>query len=177
MKHTKIHWSNLIIGILLIILGVATLSQPAANLLSLSILFGFGAFIKGFIDLYEASVYRKVTGHHLGSMILVGILDIIIGIILLMQLNITAATLPYVFSIWMIVDSVLSLFRYDVLDSVSTGHYVLSIIVSILGIALGILLFLNPVIAALSLAILISLYFLMFGCFNIYLAFTQHRYL
>lgn len=176
MKKAKFGWANLIIGLLLIILGFVSVLQPESNLISLALLFGVVAIVKGVLDIFEAQEYKQLTGSKVTGLTFLGILDVILGILLISNYNITAATLPFIFSIWFIVDSFVGLFRFDILGSRASGHYIINLILSIFGIILGFMLLFNPLTAALTLSFMISFYFFIFGLMNIFIAFSHANY-
>lgn len=175
MMKKQFGWGNLLIGILLIILGFVSLSEPESNLLALSAIFGTAAIVKGLLDIWEAVVFGKLSGSRITGFIILGVIDMLIGIYFLTNLALTAAVLPFVFAIWFIADSFTNLFRFDFLSVVSTGYYVTNLLLSILGILVGVMLLYYPSAAVLSITILISSYFFIFGIMNIWLAFNHYR--
>ena len=112
-----------------------------------------------------------MLGYKAYAPIILGIIDILIGVYLLFNLNIGVAVLPFVFAIWFLFDSIFGLFTLDFAKRVSTGYFWFTLIVDVLGIILGVMLLFNPLSSALTLSFLVGFYFMMFGISNIVYAF------
>ncbi|HPJ00889.1 MAG TPA: DUF308 domain-containing protein, partial [Enterococcus sp.] len=100
-----------------------------------------------------------------------GIFDLIIGIYLFFNVEIGLLALPFIFAIWFIVDSIISLAEADIFKSASKGYYWFVVILNIIGIILGVMLFFNPIVSAFTLAFLVGFYLMMIGISLIAFAF------
>ena len=108
MKNsTKIYMG--ITGILLIALGIICICNPGATILSTSIIIGILTLASGISTLFT---WFKLNGIiPAGNIFLSGVLQIILGIILLKHNLIAAATLPIVFSCWIMVEGIILAIR------------------------------------------------------------------
>lgn len=161
-KEQSFNWGLLILGILFIIISVFAFRNPTASILTVVYLFGFGALFKG---IYEIFIHRRVKNMdaYSNGLLILGIIDIILGLIILFNIFGGIIALPYIFGIWFIIDSIGTLATAGALRQVSTGRYWLAIIFGILGIIVGIALFMNPITAYAVISLLVGFYFLITG--------------
>ncbi|QQK07136.1 HdeD family acid-resistance protein [Miniphocaeibacter halophilus] len=173
---SKFNWENLIIGIIFIITSLIAFRDPTANLLAIVMVFGISALFDGVFQLFIRRRIRKVTGYRSTFITVIGVINLLIGILLLFNLYGSAAALPYVFSFWFIIRSIEGLLNSGLAKIVSNGYYWFKVIVNILGIIVGILLLKNPFSAVLTITYLVGFYFMLFGILNIIEAFAETRY-
>lgn len=159
-----------LLGILFIILSIIAFNNPIADLLGLTYYFGFVAIIKGFICIFDKGAADRGE-KRLRHDVLLGIVDIIIGLLILFNIFTTAVLIVYLFSIWFIVDCVIGLINIGRAKRISTAYYWFSLVVNVIGILIGIALFFNPLVSFLTIAFLIGLYFLIMGINYLVLAF------
>ena len=86
-----------------------------------------------------------------------------IGLFLLFNMTVGILALPYIFSVWFIIDSIGELIVSDIFKSINTGYYWFKIILNILGLVLGIMMLFNPIVSALTLSLIVGFYFLSSG--------------
>lgn len=161
--NNKFNWGSFLLGIGFLLVAYVTLHNPGSSLLSIVLLFGVAAIVKGVFELTVRSRILKVMNQQHIWAIVLGILDIILGIYLLFNLNIGLTVLPFVFAIWFIADSITGLVMTQFVKGINKPLFVLTAIVNVLGIILGVALLFNPITSALTLASLVSFYFLMTG--------------
>ena len=100
-------WLLLIIGIALFAVGVLIFVYPAQSYLGMSLVFGWLMLISGILEVVLSSANKHfITGR--GWMMAGGIIEIILGIILIFNVGLSAATLP-IGSGWTIFTGVLLL--------------------------------------------------------------------
>lgn len=167
----SIDWPALILGVLFILVSLLSFSDPVGNLVSLVMFFAIFAILKGIYELLARNALRNLTGYKAYLPIIVGIIDIIVGIYLLLNLNIGVSILPYIFAIWFIVDSIFGLFTLDLAKIFSRGYFWFALIMDVLGIILGFMMLSNPLVSALTLSFLVGTYLMLFGITQIIYAF------
>lgn len=175
MTNTKksFSWGEFLLGILFVIVGFIAFSDPAGNLMGLTIVFGIVAVIKGIYELFFRSLVKEFIGLNGTWLTVLGIIDLVIGILFLFNLYKGMMILPYLFAIWIIVDSVFNLFMLGYYKAQGTGQYWFALIISIVTILIGIFLFFDPIVAALTLSFLVGVYFVWFGILAIISAFSE----
>ena len=93
-------WLLLIVGIALFAVGVLTFVFPAQSYLGMSLVFGWLMLISGILEVVLSSANRHfITGR--GWMMAGGIIEIILGIILIFNVGLSAATLPIFLGFWL----------------------------------------------------------------------------
>ncbi|MBL1225510.1 HdeD family acid-resistance protein [Enterococcus sp. BWR-S5] len=170
-RKSGLDWGSLLLGVLFVIISLMSFQDPAGNLLAIVMVFAVFAIIKGVFEIFVRNRLKELTGFKSYTPLILGVIDIILGVYLLFNLQIGMAVLPYVFAIWFILDSFFNLFTLDLAKAFHTGYYWLSLIVDVLGILLGVMLLFNPLSSALTLSFLVGFYFMMFGITYIVYAF------
>lgn len=166
-------WPEFITGIVFLVAAYFVAKQPKAALLSLVFIFAVAALLSGITTFAGLGKLRRDTGMRANFALVFAILDIVVGIIFIMKPTVGLVTLGYLFAFWFIIDSLERLTVASVLRNFGTGYYVLSIILDILGLVMGILLLFNPMIAILSINLLLAIYFAIFGINAILIAFAR----
>ncbi|MCB5951229.1 DUF308 domain-containing protein [Enterococcus sp. BWT-B8] len=171
--RSGLDWGSLLLGILFVMTALLSFQDPAGNLLAIVIVFAIFAIFKGIFEIFVRNRLKELVGYKSYVPVILGIIDIIVGIYLLFNLGVGVSVLPYVFAIWFILDSFINLFTLDLARAFSAGYYWFSLIVDILGIALGFVLLFNPLSSALTLSFLVGFYFIIFGITYIVYGFRQ----
>ena len=174
-EKKSVDWISLITGICFIIVSFIAFKNPYASLASLVIYFGIIAIVKG---VGGVLIYKKIkdfTRLNIKLFFWISIIDIILGLILLFNVESAVLIIPYVFSIWFIIDSIndISFGRY--LRFVPGGLYHLNIIINIITLILGIMMLYNPLRASFTVEFLIGMYLTISGVKYIAYAF-KHEY-
>ena len=165
MKAGKKIWLC-IIGILLIALGVYCITKPNVTLVSAAYILGLLTLFTGifkFVFTFKTQAFMPNSG----TRMLVALLDIFCGYFLLFNLLGTAATLPFVFALWVIIKGigiVVASFDYK---KVGFPFWWALLLLGIIGVLLGILGFRNMDVTAVTLSTLISIGVILFGMANI----------
>ena len=89
MRTDKVKWTELITGILLILLGIYSLIRPVGMLTGVTIIYGLFAVITGIADIAFYVRMERRTGFGPAVSLVTGILSVLAGILILC--NISAA--------------------------------------------------------------------------------------
>ena len=168
-QRTMIKWSEIIVGIIFLIAAYFAFISPVTTLLSFAILFGLAAIFRGIIAIIGYSDLKKITGQNATLALVIGILEIIVGIVFLFNMGLAVSVLAYTFAFWFIIDSVSGLLNVNRTRALGNGAYWFSFIINLLGVVIGISLLFNPITAGLTLSFLVGFYFLLFGIESIVL--------
>lgn len=174
-KSFGFDWGQFITGILFLIAAFVVMRYPLATLKTVTFIFAVVAIIRGIAILAEYSTLRQLTGKLAWVSLLMGIFDLVIGVIFLVNSNFGVATITMMFAIWFLVDSVGSLFNVGHLRIAGTGWFVLYLVLDILAVIVSLMLFMQPVVAAITLVTLLSMFFVLFGIECIVLAFARRN--
>lgn len=171
----KFNWVALLVGIILIVISIFVLRNPAATILTLTILFGIIAIIRGIMLIVAYYRFKELTSFKLVIGLIIGILLVAIGIVFLAWQDLAARVFAYLVAIGFIVEAINNLLNSDLVRPAGKGIYALCIISSILLLAGGIILILNPLIIGLSISLLIGLSLMLSGIDHIIFAFSKPR--
>lgn len=100
-QAVRFWWLSLLIGIALFILGILVFVFPAQSYLGMSLLFGWVMLVTGILEVVLSTANRHfVTGR--GWILAGGIIEIILGLILIFNVALSAATLPLFLGFWLL---------------------------------------------------------------------------
>lgn len=103
-KAIKHWWLLLLLGITIFVFGVITLAYPAESYLALSLAFGFLILASGVVSIVLAFTNDNVLLGK-GWIFALGIIEILLGIILIFAIEITLVTLPILLGFWLLLRS------------------------------------------------------------------------
>ena len=83
----KLKWSSLIMGTLLLIVAVIIFSYPVKNFYTLTWLIGLFILINGVIQLLFRRTARALAGSGSGLIVVIGIIDIIFGLLVIFNVS------------------------------------------------------------------------------------------
>ena len=148
-------WS-LITGVLMVILGLYIWVNPLVSILMVALYLGVtfivigSSYIGMFFD-YKSSGY-----------LIVGLLDIFIGIIFVCNLGISVETLPVIFALWSLTIGTIQLVNaWNLRHSVFNFGW--NITVGLIGIIFAFLILSYPIIGTITITMLIGGYIMLFG--------------
>lgn len=151
---------HLLAGIVMALLGIYVWFNPVASLVGLALYLGICFIIVGAAYLTVSFSFQS------GWYLLVGILDILVGIIMVANLGITAASLPVIFALWCLAVGVIQLTASFRLKKEGLS-WSWSLAAGILGILFAFLILGNPLVGAMTITTLMGLYILLYGLIEI----------
>ncbi|HTE26921.1 HdeD family acid-resistance protein [Flavitalea sp.] len=160
-------WVFLLRALLFLIAGFLTFRYPIESYLTLSILMGVTMLLTGIIEMVYALSNRKTNGW--GLRLFAAIVDLILGIILVMNIGLSMAVLPFFVGLWFLFRGITLLsFSGIARDTASMAWMIAG---GILLISVALLIMIQPVIGALTIITWTAIGFFAAGIFNIVLAF------
>lgn len=164
-------WFSLVVGIILVIAGIASFMRPDATLKFVSICLGIGLLVKGIYELWFRQGINNWFGEKSGWLLFMGIVDIILGLLFIFRAASGVVVIAYIFAFWFIFDSIAEIATANYFKRLNRGYYVAMLILNVLALLVGFVLLFNPLIAASTLVLLISFYLLLIGFIKIIQAF------
>lgn len=155
----KLKWSSLIMGTLLLIVAVIIFSYPVKNFYTLTWLIGLFILINGVIQLLFRRAARALAGSGSGLIVVIGIIDIIFGLLVIFNVGASLTFFIFMFAAWFIVSSIIGLMTISKQSRLKG----LSIIVNVLGLLLGIILLFNPMMGMILVSTMIAITFAILG--------------
>ncbi|SDF57434.1 HdeD family acid-resistance protein [Desulfovibrio legallii] len=166
-RSNKFDWTCLLIGVLFLFVALVAFRNPAANLAAITIVFALAALFKGLLLI-------RYRGESLMRLI-VGVLDVAIGVVFLINLGFSMAIMPYIFAFWFIMTSIDALVYSWPLRLLNRGLYIFTLVLNVLCVLLGFFMAANPVSSILTMSFLAGFYFMSAGIVSILLAFGRPR--
>ncbi|MCF1626485.1 HdeD family acid-resistance protein [Tetragenococcus koreensis] len=163
----SINWGGLILGILFILISLLSFGNPGGSLSAVVILFAILAVINGIFSIIIRNQIKNMTGFRATAFLVLGIVELILGIVLMFNLSAGIIAITYIFAIWFIADSIRNLFVLDHVRTFGSRHYWLTLFLNLIGILVGFMLFFDPIVSALTISFLVGFYFMLIGIFYI----------
>ncbi|WP_368679706.1 HdeD family acid-resistance protein [Staphylococcus pseudoxylosus] len=162
-QSSTIKWSSLIIGVIFLVIGVFIISFPEENLFAITWLIGLLFIINGFLEIFIRQVIKRTAQQSSTMFILLGIFNIIFGLLILFNVVTSTTFIVYLFAIWFIINATFNMFNVTPVEKSNKTFHIISILLNIIAILFGIILLFNPLIAAFIIAIFISAVFFIIG--------------
>lgn len=166
----KIDISQLITGILSIIIGILVLRNPRIGIIGVALFLAIATIFQGFSMIYKNYRIKENSGKGDNLYLFGGLINILFGIGLLLSFKFKIISVPLIFSIWIIIESIIGIYRiFTITNSFSILTFI-SAVVFIIGLIAGIMLLKDSFVATMAVTYIIVLYFIVDGIKNIYLA-------
>jgi uncharacterized membrane protein HdeD (DUF308 family) len=164
------HWGwVLAFGIITLLVGIVTLAWPGRTLIVVAVLFGIQLVIMGIFRFVAAFAAGDVGGGTRVLYALLGVLSLIIGLYALRHVLITLLALALLLGIFWIVSGAVELF--NALAHSEVQHRGWLIFMGLLSVVAGIIVLAYPGISLVTLAIVLSIWLLIYGAMEIVVAF------
>ena len=164
------HWGWLLaFGIITVGIGIAALVWPGRTLVVVAVLFGIQLIVMGIFRFAAAIASDDLTGGRRVLLALLGVLSLIIGLYAVRHIFITLLALALLLGIFWIVSGAVELFM--ALSHREMPHRGWNAVMGTISVLAGIVLLVYPGISLLVLAVLVSVWLLIYGAMEIALAF------
>jgi uncharacterized membrane protein HdeD (DUF308 family) len=163
------HWGwVLAFGIITLLTGLAALAWPGRTLVVVAVLFGIQLIVMGIFRFASAFAHDESGGTRVLFAVL-GVLSLVIGLYAVRHILVTLLALALLLGIFWVVSGAVELFT-----ALSHRHMPgrgWTAVMGVLGILAGLVVLTYPGISLLTLAIVLSIWLLVFGVMEITLAF------
>ena len=151
----------LVSSIMMILAGILAWIFPDTALLAAAIYLGVMMLVSGGAYLIDFYLYRS------GWLLATGLLDLLIGIVLVLNLGITVDSLPFLLALWILGIAIMQVaFGIDA-KSAGESSWKWLILSGMTGIVFGLWILGAPVIGFITVSTLIGFYFVFYGCLGI----------
>jgi uncharacterized membrane protein HdeD (DUF308 family) len=164
------HWGwVLAFGIITALAGLLTLAWPGRTLVAVAVLFGIQLVVAGIFRFVAAFATEDESGATRVLLALLGVLSLIVGLYALRHILITIATLALLLGIFWVVNGAVETFA-------ALSHRTMpgrgwTILMGLLSVVAGVVVLLSPATSLVALAVILSVWLLLFGIMEIVLAF------
>lgn len=168
-------WGVLTSGILFLGLGILTIVEPFVTMGAFVLISAIAILIRGISQLMYFFKYRKRTKFGSNIALLTGIIEIVLAVLFLFNMNMGIAFLGTLFAIWFIFEGITNLMNLWYAALWGPGLYLLHILVSGIGVALGFVLLFMPLGSSAVLGTVMGFYLSFLGIMQIVNAFMSRK--
>ena len=163
-RRSGFGWLQLAIGIALIVLGVLALANPDLALNGMVIAYGIAAVVMGVEDILLFIRVERYTGLGPILSLISGILSVMSGVMLMLYPRAGVLVLTVLFPIWFIAHCVSRLMHVNHIRYVAgDGVFSFALVVNIVGLILGFLMLLSPIMTVSALRSFAGSYLILLG--------------
>ncbi|UUC45233.1 HdeD family acid-resistance protein [Flavobacterium cerinum] len=175
IKNAVKHWYlSVIVGILFILFGFWIFKTPMESYVTLALLFGVVFFVNGIFEIIF-SVSNRKTIDHWGWILAGGIIDLVFGILLLSNLELSMAVLPLYVGFMLLFRSIAAIgYAFD-LKSFGVNDWYWLLILGILGLLFSFIMIWNPLFGGMTIVIWTAMAFITYGLFRVILGFKLRK--
>ena len=162
-------WMSLIIGVLSLLFGVIFILQSVDGLCTLTYLFTLGFTVAGIFEIVFAfSNNNFIIGWGWG--LAGGILDILLGVMLLFTQDATPSMMVYIVGFWVMYKSICGIGISCDLKRLLVDGWNRLLILSILCLLLSFIFIVSPMLTSEFIIVIAAIAFILYGIFRIYLS-------
>lgn len=174
-RMENLNWISLLVGIALIIGSIFALANPNGTFMVLTIMLGIVAIVRGLMLIFNYYRIKDLTSFKAKYNLVIGILLVIVGIVFLFKPNLASDVFGYILAVWFIVDGINNLIRSSLLKYMGNGLFAFSVIMNILLLIGGIILIFRPMLAGISVSIIIGISMMISGIEYVTFAFFDSK--
>lgn len=164
------HWYLLLIlGIILVLVGIWVFLTPVESYVALAMLFATAFLVTGIIEIVYAMSNSKRTNNW-GWSLVGGIIDFLIGFLLVSHPQITVAILPFFIGFAILFRSIMAIGWSLELRKLRVVDWGNLLAVGILGLIFSFIILWNPLFGGMTIVFYTGLAFIVIGVFQIYLS-------
>src|SRR5699024_262129 len=166
-QNSKFRWPSFVIGGIFLIIGIVIFSYPVENFYAITWLIGLFSLISGILEIVFRRANKKVMGVPSGWTFVLGIINIVFGLVVMFNSAESSVFLIYIFAVWFMINNVIAIFTVTPAERSNGMFHLLSIILNVLGILIAIVLLFSPLLAAVFISFMIGFMFALFGVFYV----------
>ena len=178
-KRTGFGWSELLIGVLLIALGVFTFARPESMLTGAVVVYGILAVLMGIEDIVVYARLARFTGFGPTLSLVSGIMSVMCGVMLIANPNVGKWALTILLPIWFVAHCIAELTRTNLIRLVGNPfYYYFSLTLNVLGLILGLVMLFSPVMSFVTIraiCYMVAVYLILFGIESVIAAFARRN--
>ncbi|MCW5921568.1 MAG: DUF308 domain-containing protein [Saprospiraceae bacterium] len=167
-------WASMLLGILFIVTGFLVLRTPVESYMALAMLFSVAFVANGILEIYMAVSERKET-RGWGWILAGGIIDLLIGIMLVSNPLLSMTVLPFVVGFGLMFRSMMAIGVSINLQILAVKNWGWLLFFGIAGLLFSFFLLRYPVYAGLTVVVWTAMAFFSIGIFRIWLAFQLRQ--
>ena len=173
-RRSGFGWLEFIEGVLLILLGIYTFTDSGKAFTGFIVLYGILAVVMGIADIILYLHMERYTRFGPIVSLISGTLSVMAGVMLLVYPNAGKWVLGLLFPLWFIAHCVSRIASLNNIRAMSGNFtYYFTLVMNILGLVLGSMMLVNPLLSWFSLRYIVALYLTLLGIDCIVIAFSK----
>ena len=170
MTVKKHWWVQALKGILFIILGCISLYHPEEALLTIGLYIGYFMLISGIFYLF--ALFSSKNQEHTKSWYLIeGLLDVILGFLIVSSPVFTIEILPYFIGFWIVFLGISQISLATTFGKIFSGMKIWFFILGIISLIFGFMIINNPLISGIELTTMLGVFFIAYGIVQTFTSF------
>lgn len=170
-QAVKFWWVSILVGILAVALGIWSLITPLTTLVALTLVFAITFFVSGIFEIAFSLSNKKVLKGW-GWTLISGIIDLIFGLILVaMPVEVIALVLTYFVGFWVMFQSIWAIGSAAELQRNGVKGWGWLMALAVLGVIMSFIFIMSPAFTTGFIIALVSISFISYGFFRVYLGF------
>lgn len=161
-------WLHMLLGIAFIGFGLWFWFTPAETYITLAVFFSVWIFITGFFEIINAFGSSKHSGQW-GIYLIGGIIDLVIGGVLITHENLTMEILPIFLGFWLLFRAIMLIVMYYELKNKPKGASVILLISALLSGIFAVIVLAKPLVGDLAIVYSTALAFFFIGVYRLIL--------
>ena len=171
MIRSKNWWLIALRGLIFFFIGLYIIRFPISGMLGLIVYGSALLFLSGVVIIVFAITTRKQNRNWMWQL-LEGLLDIVVAFILLSNIGLTAATLPYLFAAFGVLTGIFWIMESISFKQNGYEYWAVALLAGLFSIIVGILIFYRPILASLTIVAIIGIMFIVQGLFLMLFSFV-----
>lgn len=173
-KPSGFGWIAFLSGLCTLLLGIFTIFRPQGIFTWVAVIYGLLAVITGVCDIVLYIKAERYTGFGPIVALISGILSVMAGAILLAHPGMGKWIFSLLFPLWFIAHCISRLTHLGTIRIIAGKvYYYVSLVINVLGLVLGILMFIQPVLTFITVGTLVGIYLIAAGLETIVIAFSK----
>lgn len=166
---TRYWWATLILGVAIFVVGILIFIYPGESYMGMAALFAVLMLVSGIIETVMAFTEKYMAGR--GWAAVLGVLEIILGIILICSPGITATLLPIVLGLWLLFRGIGMIGVASEMSHYKVQGMVWTIVLGILLIICSLMILFQPLFGITAVVVWVGISFLVAGISLVVFAF------
>jgi len=172
--NTNFWWLQMLLGVLFISFGLWFWFTPIETYITLAIFFSVWMFVTGIFEIINA-IGGKKQSKQWGVYLISGIVDLVIGLVLMNHQSLTMEILPIFLGFWLLFRAIMLLVMYFELKGTSKGTSKFLIFSAIFSVLFSLLILAKPVVGDLVIVYATSFAFFFIGMYRLILGNTLRK--
>ncbi len=165
-RNMNYWWVPILFGVIFIVTGIWILKAPADNFATITLIIGVIILVSGCTELF-LTIYNRGAIPGWGYQLTGAIINLVIGLILVINPSILLKIITLFVAIWLIIGSIMIIMRSAEARQLKRSYWKWELILGVFLLLLAILLLWHPMIMGFTISVWTAMAFIILGIFRI----------